>query len=203
MENTKKPHKYLAEESLKLTLSDFGRGLLLAQKQTGEEAVGASGMIEIRQGASIPRISYRVALNLSPKRLILQFCPKGGGETRRQSIALSEVVATFGLRPYFLCSCGRQASVLYLPPDQGWFKCRSCANIAYESTRINRQSLNGLLYAVHKLIKLADKRERIKRMYYAGQITKKGEGFMADYNKWQANTASKKEALMAAHHHLA
>ena len=63
--------------------------------------------------------------------------------------------------------------------------------------------MNGLVYAVHRLVKLADRRESIERMHHAGKLTKKGEAFVVEYDKWNAMVRGQREALLSAHMDLA
>jgi hypothetical protein len=212
----KTPKKNLAEQSFRLALSDFGRGLLLPKEkienenlyflyQEAGELKGAAGSLELENGNRSLKMLYSVNLNKRPKRLTLYFStnPEDKSQTIKQTLELAESVATFGIRPYFACECGRSASVLYKPNGQRLFKCRICSRITYESARINKQSLNGLAYFVHKLTKLADKRENIKRMYHAGHLTRKGQALMAEYEAWQKEVEGRREALVNTHKMLA
>ena len=213
----KKPKKNLAEHSFRLSLSDFGRGLLLPRskienenlfflrKEAGE-LIGSSGRTELKNGAQTMRLIFSVNLNEKPKKLVIFFTtnPNNSSKTISQEIELSESVASFGVRPFFqCCECGRDVSVLYLPPNnQNLFKCRVCANISYESCCLNKNTMNSLFYATHKFIKLADKREKIARMYYAGKLTKKGQTLMAECDKWNAMVEGQRKALLSTHRNL-
>ncbi|PLX27650.1 hypothetical protein C0583_00215 [Candidatus Parcubacteria bacterium] len=202
-----KQKTYLAEQSFKLTLSHFGRGLLLPSNKIKNEnlyflsreageLVGSSGYINLKKNNERLNLIFNVDLNNTPKLIVLSYTNR---QNIKQEIILSESVATFGVRPYFECGCGRNASVLYLTKGQNSFKCRTCSRITYESTRINKQSLNGLVYIMHKLTKLANKREQIQRMYHAGHPTRKGQVLMSEYEAWQKEVFNNKEALASAH----
>ena len=41
-----------------------------------------------------------------------------------------------GMRPWFVCRCGRRCAKLYHDGDRG-FRCRQCLNLVYESQRLN------------------------------------------------------------------
>ncbi|MEA1962913.1 MAG: hypothetical protein U9M94_01590 [Patescibacteria group bacterium] len=209
----KKPKKNLAEHSFRLSLSDFGRGLLLSRNKIENEnlyflskedggLVGSSGRIKLKNGAQTIYLIFNVNLNKTPKKLVIYFTtdPTNSNKTITQEINLSESVVSFGVRSYFHCECGRDVSVLYLPSSkQSLFKCRICSNISYESCNINKNSMNGLLYAIYSLVKLADKREKIERIHYAGKLTKKGQALVVEHNKWNAMVKGQREALLSAY----
>ncbi len=205
-----KTKKNLAEESFKISISDFGKKLLypanikgmddfdyLLSKKAGT-LKGREGSFDIKNGSNSLLVSYRVDLNRSPKALEIWFSKKDNsldGGTN-QNIELKEDIAMFGIRYFFLCSCGRKTTVLYLPDGEYFFKCRECANIIYESQTINKHTMNGLFWHTHQMIKLANRRERIKRMFYGGGLSKKGQKFTDLYNEWDSEV--KKEAMMKA-----
>lgn len=81
-----------------------------------------------------------------------------------------------GKRYWFRCSwyvngvyCGRRVGVLYL--SDKYFACRYCNNLTY-----NSRNLSGIFKAAGQVIsapELDELKEKIKREYYAGKITKR------------------------------
>ncbi len=105
------------------------------------------------------------------------FVSIGGQEPQKFNWEL--VLLTFGERAYFYCSCGHRASKLYLPPNGTEFKCRKCHNLKYELSTFNRKSLAGQsLYQANRLLKLANSRANISRIFYNGNFTKRFERFL-------------------------
>lgn len=91
-----------------------------------------------------------------------------------QAILLSEKEMMFGSRSYFVCGCGYRGSKLYLPANSTELKCRECYNLRYELTTINRKSVQGkVFYKTNRLIKLANARAGMNRIFYKGKYTKR------------------------------
>lgn len=208
-----KAKKILAEDCFKLKLSDFGKKLLhaidtetmdsydfMCNKERGT-LKGKSGFFLIKNGNDILRVSYGVNQNKTPKILGLKLQKeKNDHSGMEQNIELEEDIATFGIRPFFTCACGKHATVLYKLPEEYTFRCRTCAQITYESQQLSRYTLKGALYYTHRLIKLAKLQESIKRMFYGGGLSKKGRRFVTLYNHWGSEVNA--EARIKAENHL-
>jgi len=195
--NSLKTNKPLAEDCFKIKLSDFGKKLLypvntekmdnydLLCNKENKVMKGKQGYFAVQNGAKTMHAFYSVDQNKTPKVLKIKFQKEksdcGGTE---QDIELEEDIATFGIRPFFTCACGKYATVLYKLPDEYVFKCRTCANITYESQRMNKHTLQGTFYYAHKIIKLAKMREGIKRMFYRGGLSRKAKRFKKLYAKY-------------------
>lgn len=98
-----------------------------------------------------------------------------------QEIALEWMDLTFGKTAFFICECGRRSRKLYLPPGTGVarFRCRICCHLKYELSQINRNSPQGkLFYSTNRIIKLANKRENMRRIFYAGTYTTRYRRFL-------------------------
>ena len=201
--------KNLAEDSFRISISDFGKKLLypanikemdnldyLLNKEAGT-LKGKEESFNIQNGSDSLYVSFRVELNKTPKTLELSFKKKADSlEERNQSIELEEDIATFGIRFFFRCSCGRKSTVFYLPKEEYSFKCRECAKIIYESQTINRNTMGGLFWYMHRMLKLAKRQEGIKRMFYGDKRTKKNQRFTDLLNEW--NNEINKEAMIKA-----
>jgi hypothetical protein len=56
---------------------------------------------------------------------------------RTQALAINWACVGFGFRPYFLCTCGRQVTRLYI--RYGTLACRQCSGLLYASQVCSRQ----------------------------------------------------------------
>lgn len=98
-----------------------------------------------------------------------------------QKIALEWQDLTFGRTAYFRCSCGYRCRHLYLPPGRATsgFGCRQCHHLKYELSSINRSSVHGkLFYRTNRMIKLASKREEMRRIFHKGDYTHRYQRFL-------------------------
>jgi len=191
-----KQRKNLAEDSFRISISDFGKKLLypinakelnnfdyLTDKETGT-LEGKKGSFTISNGLEKKCISFSVNLNNTPKTIEL-FIKKSADSSERvyQDIELEEDIATFGVRLFFRCSCGKNATVLYMTGDRNLFSCRDCSDITYESQRLNRHTMKGLFYYSSRILKLFETREKIKRLFYGGKLSRKGKKLFDKYDK--------------------
>ena len=78
-----------------------------------------------------------------------------------QAIELTRTAITFGLRRYFLCSCGRRVNSLYL--KHGHFACRHCHNLAYEITRLR---VGTFAYKINRHDKIEDAKHQVRNISY-------------------------------------
>ena len=201
-----KQKKSLAEDSFRICIGDFGKRLLypinaeefddfdyLLNKEA-EALRGKEGSFTISNGSEKKYISFSVNLNNTPKTILLFLKRKAdSSEGVDQKIEIEEDVVTFGIRPFFKCSCGKNATVLYMTENRNLFSCIDCANIIYESQTINKHTMNGLLWHAHKMIKLANRREKIKRMFYGGGLSKKGQKFTELFTEWNNEIKAKNQ----------
>lgn len=207
MESKNKPKKILAEDCFRIKLSDFGKKLLypigvekmdsydFLYNKENKALRGKQGYFVIKNGADALHVFYSVDQNRMPKVLQIRFQKQENGYSGiEQNIELEEDIVRFGIRTFFTCACGKFCTVLYKPPGENAFKCVKCANITYESQRINKHTLHGALYYTQRLIKLAKKREGIKRMFYGGGLSRKGRRFTELYDKW-SNDVSKETKI--------
>lgn len=101
-----------------------------------------------------------------------------GGQEPQKIVWEADGISYAG--PYFNCACGYRAKKLYLPPDETEFKCRKCHNLIYELSTISNKSVSGkALYKVNRMIKLANSREKIGKIFYRGGFTKRFRRFLA------------------------
>lgn len=191
-----KQRKSLAEDSFKICIGDFGKKLLyptnakelndfdyLTDKEAGALR-GKQGSFIISNGLEKKYISFSVNLNDTPKTIELFLKEKAdSSDGVDQKIEIEEDIVTFGIRPFFKCSCGKNATVLYMTGDRNLFSCIDCSNIIYESQRLNRHTMKGLFYYSSRLLKLFIKREKIKRLFYGGKLSRKGKKLFDRYDK--------------------
>ena len=191
-----KQKRNLAENSFRISISDFGKKLLypinaeefddfdyLLNKEA-EALRGKEGSFVISNGLEKKYISYSVNLNNTPKTIELFLKKKAdSSEGVSQEVKIEEDIITFGIRPFFRCSCGKNATVLYMTENRNMFSCIDCSNISYESQRLNRHTMQGLFYYSSRLLKLFKAREKIGRMFYAGKLSRKGKKLFDRYDK--------------------
>ena len=184
-----KQKKNLAEDSFRISISDFGKKLLYSSTSNKDAFVyghkGKQGSFVISNGLEKVYVSYCVNLNKTPRTIELFFKKSTDSLSGiDQRIEIEEDIATFGIRPFFKCQCGKNATVLYMPKNKNFFSCRDCANIIYESQRLNKHTMNGLFYYSSRLLKLFEAREKIDRMFYAGKLSRKGKKLMEKYDRF-------------------
>ena len=191
-----KQKKNLSEDSFRICIGDFGKRLLYPVDAEGfddfdylfnkeaEALRGKEGSFVVSNGIEKKYISFSVNLNNTPKTIKLFLKKKAdSSEGFDQEVEIEEDVITFGIRPFFRCSCGKNATVLYMTENRNLFSCRDCSNIAYESQRLNRHTMQGLFYYSSRLLKLFEAREKIDRMFYAGKLSRKGKRLFDKYDK--------------------
>jgi len=78
-----------------------------------------------------------------------------------------------GKRSWFVCPlCNRRVGVLYKQED--YLGCRECFNLTYRSRNLSKNLREDTIFqALGLLAKANDLQEKIKRVFYAGEITKK------------------------------
>lgn len=199
--------KNLSEDCFKIELGHFGKKLLhpVDSKKMTEfpevnNLVGKEGNFVIDDGYQELYVSFSMDLARSPKVLKIWFKknPQSLQEGTSQEIEVEEDIITFGIRPFFLCSCGHKAAVLYKPPGKTLFGCRKCNNIIYESSRISKHTIHGQL---RRFMKLDEKKQKIERMFYNGHLSQKGQKWVSEFKRFQSNVDH--EALLRAHFELA
>ncbi|OGZ28562.1 MAG: hypothetical protein A2427_02350 [Candidatus Nealsonbacteria bacterium RIFOXYC1_FULL_40_7] len=115
-----------------------------------------------------------------------------------QTIKLEKVFITFGERAYFVCSCGLRVNKLYLPVNGDSFACRKCHKLQYFLTTFNKNSAAGRqFYKMNRIQKLVATRERMSRVLYNGEYTKRFSRFLQLCNKAGLNeVVDKAQGLM-------
>lgn len=167
--------KYLIEECFALTPKDVLRSFQRVRR------IGAK--MDDRR----PDIDYH--LEEENNSLFLHV---GVGNNKPQKIAWEWHEITFGKRAYFRCSCGCRIVKIYLLPNGKEFKCRKCHKLRYELSTINRKSVHGkIFYKTNRLIKLANKRNNMSRIFYNSSYTKKFNSFLRLCDKAGLNNIRK------------
>ena len=191
-----KQKKSLAEDSFRICIGDFGKRLLYPMNAKGfddfdyllnkeaEALRGKEGSFIISNGIEKKYISFSVNLNNTPKTIKLFLKKKADSlEGFDQEVEIEEDVVTFGIRSFFKCSCGKNATVFYMPHGRNSFSCRECSNVGYESQRLNRHTMQGLFYYSSRLLKLFEAREGMGRMFYGGKLSRRGKKLFDRYDK--------------------
>jgi hypothetical protein len=84
-----------------------------------------------------------------PTRLAIYIrhqCARISAPVDEQTIPVTTVRPHLGgKRFWFLCSCGKRAGRLYLPPGQRAFLCRDCHYLTYRSAQTQDKRLYGLV----------------------------------------------------------
>ena len=80
-----------------------------------------------------------------------------------------------GVRYWFYCRfCSRRVGALYLAPSEGYFACRHCCDLSYESRNKSHHGFVGVMVYLMNLEEKIDKLYKsIKRWTYRGRPTKK------------------------------
>ena len=155
-------NKYLVENCFILTPRDVGCSFDNIKK------LGISSL------DNKPEIAYWFDTD---KELTYLFISVDGQEPQKFVWELVDIM--FGERAYFHCSCGQRVSKLYLPPNSKEFRCRKCYNLKYELSTFNKNSVAGkYLYQANRLLKLANSRADMSRIFYKGGYTKRFETFL-------------------------
>jgi len=101
-----------------------------------------------------------------------------------QKINLDWEEITYGERAYFQCECGLRVNKIYLPENGKEFACRKCHGLLYQLTTFNRHTNAGkFLYKQNRLQKLMESREKMGRILYKNNFTKRFERFLNLCNK--------------------
>lgn len=101
-----------------------------------------------------------------------------------QPVTFSWVVLSYGERAYFECTCGKRTSKLYLPSGSFQLKCRLCYKLRYRELPISRYSVAGKkLHAYAYAQRLAERREKMRRVIYKGKFIRKFETLLKKYEQ--------------------
>ncbi len=200
------PAKALVEEAHALSIGDFGKKLIFSESGLDkllfpdlvkETIRGKKGKFILRGTVGNLFINYEVKMEADDPFVDLFFVRDptkmdGGSE---QTIKLTAQELQYGTRYYFMCGCGRRCNKLYLPQNN-LFACRICCDLTYESTRINKNTMGGLSFYVHRRIKLAKIREGMDRISYNSKPTKRASRFFRQWNELEEfiNTDTKRLA---------
>lgn len=126
--------------------------------------------------------SYSYCIIYADDGDFLEICNSNDGSMQYINIAAQELY--FGTRNYFICECGARCNRLYLPSNNGNFKCRNCHSLRYELSSINTSTIHGkLLYRTSRTIKLVNKRAVMNRIVYRSKYTHKYQSFLKHCNK--------------------
>ncbi len=160
-EGTKNGQKALQDEYPYLSINDFSRGLL-RHDGGGDRCLKLPGFGGLE-------ISYEVNLDES----YLEFY--GTTKPLYGFIRLRSSESSFGIRPWLACpSCGKRRGKLY-KSGKG-FSCRICLNLTYASTRFPRNWPIFSLFS--KQMRLTQLAEKVKRITYGGQLTRRARRVM-------------------------
>ena len=185
-----KPPKELVEDCFKISAGSLCKNILgrlnLGKAFEGmiDEFAGKVGEKILRKNGVALKLHFSV--DLETRMLLLQYwLPR---DYRMQEFYLDAVSTPFGERVYLTCDCGRRGELYLRPADYLRWGCRECLNLGYEVKRYNKRSAGGLLaYSLNRGIKLAAKEAAVKRIDYAGRLTRKARSLMRSVKKWALN----------------
>jgi hypothetical protein len=172
------------EQCYKLRLSDLPKGLLHPEKDFSGKFTKYNGINKIE-----------IKFNRVYERDIkLYLHVKGNNYGFDQEVEIDFDYVNFGgSRPYLLCQCGYRANVLYMKPGNYIFACRECHHLTYNLRHINRAVYGSeLLYRHHHHMKIEEKKERIKRITYAGKYTRHTKSLIRMIAKWKIDEAAER-----------
>jgi hypothetical protein len=175
-----KIEKHLVEDCYKLKLAHFPKGFLYFKEIKQGEMV-------IMNGLSYIKTQYYIKPCADAPQIVINF--KRNNLSLSQCIKLESQAIHFGLRPYFLCSCGSRCNILYLRFHGFKFLCRKCNHLTYElCSTINRKARHGeLFYHFNRWLKILDMEKQIKRLDYGNKLTRKARELVHAIDKWVIN----------------
>lgn len=139
-----------------ISINDFGRGLIR------ESEKGKSGTLE---PAGLRRLELSYEVNLVDRTLEFY----GTTLPFYGYIKLGATESPYGRRPWFLCQlCGRKCAKLYKSGKS--FSCRLCLGLTYPSKTNCRIPL---ICEMERCLRVANAAEKVRRIYYGGQLTRK------------------------------
>lgn len=169
--------KELVEDFLTLSLSDLGRGLL---HRDGTKR----GSLSLTEYSDWPCVLYETRhLSDGTTALHIGFQRRASRPPSiHQEAILEGVDATFGARPYAICpSCGmRRLKLLF--SHTGRLSCRSCLSVTYQCCRENHAK--PIFIRFRRCQKLRLKQTGVKRIDYAGKLTRRAQSFIRMTKKW-------------------
>jgi len=153
----------LIESSFGLTTKMLKRELKKARQNEPVE----SGFVNFKYNGRPSVLDYSIEKSFDGNNyLVIRF------ESEPQKILLSEHNLTFGARTYLTCACGAKTNALYL--KLGYFACRTCQGLHYQSNSINPNSEHGMfLYLQARRLKLINMRAEMGRIFYRSGYTKR------------------------------
>lgn len=159
-----KRQKELVENCVTLQISRFPEG---APRETCFTLNGHDRTLEVR---------YELSQN---DILTIVF------DGKEQCLEIQKIPAFMGVKTFFVCVCGKRCKNLYLRPAGERFACRVCNNLVYVSTRICKDTVNGVvLRDFSRLIRFIERREAMQSIFYKGQPTKKFSRLLDDAERF-------------------
>jgi hypothetical protein len=169
--------KDLVEDYPAFSLSRLGRGLLHEDKIK-------RGSLSLTEYSEWPRALYETRrLSDGTTALRISFQHKASRPpSMHQEAVLEGVDATFGVRPYAICpSCGaRRLKLLF--SHSGRLSCRSCLEVIYQCCRENHAK--PIFIRFRRCQRLRVKQLDVKRIDYAGKLTRKARSVIRMTKKW-------------------
>ncbi len=140
--------------------------ILKEELRKAREKIPVEGYLNIAYNNKPSILDYRVEYEDGGTYLVIDL------DSEPQRILLSEHFLTFGTRTYLTCSCGCRTNSLYL--SKGFFACRRCHKLQYQSSTINRSTKHGnFLYKQSKILKIIEMRESMGRIFYRSEYSKR------------------------------
>ena len=170
--------KGIVEESYHLPIGGLGKGLLVPVA----DGMGKRGIAIVTDGWEVIWVHFQIVLVERP-HLLLNFTREG--IARKQTVFLDSQKITFGIKVYFLCSCGRRCLKLYNRKSSYGFGCRLCQKLDYAIRHLNRRGTFGAVsYYLNRAQKIMEMKAKVRRIVHNGNPTRKALVVIRAIEKW-------------------
>lgn len=107
-------------------------------------------------------------------------------EKKEQCLETLKIPAFRGVKTFFICECDKRCRFLFLRSDGERFACRSCNDLIYAShSLMDRRTVNGgILSDSNRLMRLFNRREKMRSTWYRGKPTKNFLKLLSDADKY-------------------
>ncbi len=175
--------KAFVEDHFSITPASLCKNILQPLNDPwADDNVGQHGVRLFKKHGKVLEVTYEIDLELG-SILLNSNMP---GLCGVQDVLLDPVPTEFGKRAYFVCEgCEARVNKLFLRASNRRWQCRKCQNLTWKVKRYNKRSAVGVLgYYLDRGLKLQEKQEQIKRISYAGSLTRKARAIMGLIAKW-------------------
>jgi hypothetical protein len=170
--------RWTVENSYQLNTHDLGKKLL----KPGLDGQGKAGKTFATNSWEIMEVHYQIVPGKRP-HVILNYFKNGRFE--KDMVYLASQKITFGVKVYFLCTCGRKCLKLFTRKSCYGFGCRNCQNLGYEIHKFNRRGTWGALaFYINRHQKIELMKLGVKHVSYRGRMTRRATAVLKALKKW-------------------